>query len=206
MKQIDWTCERFCENLASDAPSPGGGGAAALCGSFSLALGRMVSALSVNKKSCAEHRGEIEDISNRLEELRLRLLVLVDEDERGFLPLAEAWGMDKSNPERESRVESALVTACEAPLAMLKALSQGEKLLRSLARICAPVMISDAGAGAALCAGALRAAALNVYVNAGMMKNREKAKELVRQAEELMTAANLADETFLYVRNRLKKD
>ncbi|MGI6150465.1 MAG: cyclodeaminase/cyclohydrolase family protein [Christensenellales bacterium] len=206
MRQIDWTCEAFSEKLASSAPSPGGGGAAALCGSLACALGRMVSALSESKKSCAEHKEEIAEISARLEELRLRLLELVDEDEAGFSPLSAAWGMDKSDPRRESAIEAALVTACEAPIQMMEALFEGAKLLNRLSPICSPIMISDAGAGAAICAGAIRAAALNVYVNAGLMKDREKAKELVRQAEERLFAANLADETFRFVQNRLKKD
>lgn len=206
MRQIDWSCEQFCEKLASDAPSPGGGGAAALCGSFACALGRMVGALSENKKACADHRGEIVEISQRLDGLRLRLLELVDEDEKGFLPLTRAWGMDKNNPNRDAAVEAALNTACEAPLAMMEALCEAAKLLQRLSNICAPIVLSDAGAGAALCAGALRAAALNVFVNAGLMKDRERAKALVSRAEELLSFADGADKTFDQVKSRLQKD
>ena len=206
MKQTDLTCAAFSAALASLAPSPGGGGAAALCGSLACALGRMVSALSENKKSCAEHREEIAAIANRLEALRLDLLALVDEDEAGFLPLSAAWGMDKSDPNREEAIEAALNAACEAPEKMMEALCEGAELLSDLAPICSPIMISDAGAGAAVCAGALRAAALNVYVNAGLMKQRDRAGELVRRTDALLESALLADETFRFVQQKLKKD
>ncbi|MBQ7523623.1 MAG: cyclodeaminase/cyclohydrolase family protein, partial [Oscillospiraceae bacterium] len=36
------TCREFTEALASSAPTPGGGGAAALCGAVGASLGCMV--------------------------------------------------------------------------------------------------------------------------------------------------------------------
>ena len=51
---MDYTtrsCREFVDALASDAPAPGGGGAAALIGALGTALGNMVGALSVGKKN-----------------------------------------------------------------------------------------------------------------------------------------------------------
>jgi len=205
MKQTDMTCAAFSEALASKAPSPGGGGAAALCGAFACALGRMVSALSSGKKACEANREEIEKISARLEELRIRLIALVDEDEAGFLPLSAAWAMEKNDPEREGAVARALLLACDAPMNMMKALAECAELLGRLAPVCSPIMISDAGAGAALCAGAMRAAALNVFVNAGLMKDKQAAETLTKQADALLLSATGADGTFGFVRTKLEK-
>lgn len=44
------SCESFLESLASKAPVPGGGGAAALVGAAGVALGNMVGSLTVGKK------------------------------------------------------------------------------------------------------------------------------------------------------------
>ena len=44
------SCEGFLESLASKAPAPGGGGAAALVGAAGVALGNMVGSLTVGKK------------------------------------------------------------------------------------------------------------------------------------------------------------
>ncbi len=47
------SCEGFLESLASKAPAPGGGGAAALVGAAGVALGNMVGSLTVGKKKYA---------------------------------------------------------------------------------------------------------------------------------------------------------
>ena len=48
------SCRRFVEVLASDAPAPGGGGAAALVGAIGTALGNMVGSLTIGKKKYAD--------------------------------------------------------------------------------------------------------------------------------------------------------
>lgn len=47
----DKSLGRFCAELASSSPAPGGGGAAALAGALAAALGSMVVSLTVGKKS-----------------------------------------------------------------------------------------------------------------------------------------------------------
>ena len=53
------SCRKFVEVLASDAPAPGGGGAAALVGAIGTALGNMVGSLTVGKKKYADVEAEI---------------------------------------------------------------------------------------------------------------------------------------------------
>ena len=48
MKEL--SLEIFAEQLASNAPVPGGGGASALVGAIGMALGNMVGSLTVGKK------------------------------------------------------------------------------------------------------------------------------------------------------------
>ena len=49
------SCREFVTVLASDAPAPGGGGAAALVGAIGTALGNMVGSLTVGKKKYADY-------------------------------------------------------------------------------------------------------------------------------------------------------
>ena len=61
-KQIDFTensCKDFIDVLASSAPIPGGGGAAALVGAIGVALGNMVGSLTVGKKRYADVEEDI---------------------------------------------------------------------------------------------------------------------------------------------------
>ena len=51
--------DKFLEALASSAPTPGGGGAAALCGALGIALGNMVGSLTLGKKKYADVQEDI---------------------------------------------------------------------------------------------------------------------------------------------------
>ena len=48
---LDESLREFSDNLASSAPTPGGGGASALTASLAVALGNMVGNLTVGKKN-----------------------------------------------------------------------------------------------------------------------------------------------------------
>ena len=66
------SCRKFVEVLASDAPAPGGGGAAALVGAIGTALGNMVGSLTVGKKKYAAVEEEI--IALKAKSVSFRLL------------------------------------------------------------------------------------------------------------------------------------
>ena len=74
------SCRRFVEVLASDAPAPGGGGAAALVGAIGTALGNMVGSLTVGKKKYADVQEEILDLKAKCYALQKELLVQVEVD------------------------------------------------------------------------------------------------------------------------------
>ena len=61
------SCRKFVEVLASDAPAPGGGGAAALVGAIGTALGNMVGSLTVGKKKYAAVEAEIIELKAKWE-------------------------------------------------------------------------------------------------------------------------------------------
>ena len=54
MKLVDMTITQFTDTLASDAPAPGGGSVAALCGAQAAALVAMVCRLTIGKPKYAE--------------------------------------------------------------------------------------------------------------------------------------------------------
>lgn len=51
MEMMERTCSQFLAELASKAPTPGGGGTAALVGAAGVALGNMVGNLTTGKRS-----------------------------------------------------------------------------------------------------------------------------------------------------------
>ena len=74
MKLSEQTVAGFTGLLASDAPAPGGGSAAALEGAFGAALTAMVCALTAGREKYAAHQALIADVQKRAEALRPRLL------------------------------------------------------------------------------------------------------------------------------------
>ena len=105
------SCRKFVEVLASDAPAPGGGGAAALVGAIGTALGNMVGSLTVGKKKYADVEAEILALKAKCDALQKELLDQVEADEKGFVPLSRAYGIPKDDPNREAVLEEATLTA-----------------------------------------------------------------------------------------------
>ena len=79
------TCRDFTEVLASKAPVPGGGGAAALVGACGAALCAMVGNLTLGRKKYAAVQDDIQRMLSLCDTQRARLLELVEEqpDEDG---------------------------------------------------------------------------------------------------------------------------
>ena len=114
------SCRKFVEVLASDAPTPGGGGAAALVGAIGTALGNMVGSLTVGKKKYAEVEAEIIALKAKCDALQTELLNQVEMDEVNFLPLAKAYGIPKDDHNRDKIMAEATVIACSTPLKIME--------------------------------------------------------------------------------------
>ena len=203
------SCEGFLESLASKAPAPGGGGAAALVGAAGVALGNMVGSLTVGKKKYAAVEADLRALNARAEALRRRLEALVQADAEAFLPLAAAYGLPKETPEQQAHkaavLEQALDGACAVPLETMEACCEGIALAQEYAAKGSALAVSDAGCAAALCKAALQAASLNVFINTKLMADRERAAALDAKTDKLLDEfVSRADAVFASVTNKLR--
>ena len=191
------SCRKFVEVLASDAPAPGGGGAAALVGAIGTALGNMVGSLTVGKKKYAEVEAEIIELKGKCDALQKELLDQVEADEVNFLPLAKAYGIPKDDPTRDTVMEEATIIACSTPMKIMELCCQAIDYIEVFAAKGSRLAVSDAGCGAVCCKSALQAASLNVFINTKTLKNRDKAEDLNRHANVMLnTYGQLADDIF----------
>ena len=78
------TIGKFLDELASDAPTPGGGGAAALSGAMGAALVSMVCNLTIGKKNYEAVSDDLKKTLARAEALRAELTQGIDEDVVAF--------------------------------------------------------------------------------------------------------------------------
>ena len=201
------SCRKFVEVLASNAPAPGGGGAAALVGAIGTALGNMVGSLTVGKNKYADVEGEIIALKAKCDALQKELLDQVEADDKGFVPLAKAYGIPKDDPNRDAVLEEATVTACAVPMHIMELCCQALDCIAVFAAKGSRLAVSDAGCGAVCCKAALQAASLNVFINTKSLKNRETASELNRQANLMLNKyCGMADDIFEEVMGNFKQD
>ncbi len=195
------SCEEFVTVLASNAPIPGGGGAAALVGAVGTALGNMVGSLTVGKKKYADVEEEMQDLKQKSDKLQADLLALIAKDAEVFEPLAKAYGLPKDTEEqREYKakvMEEATVLACSVPMEIMEKCCEAIDIIAIFGAKGSRLAVSDAGCGAACCKAALMSASLNVFINTKAMANRAVADELNTKAKDMMAKyCPLADKIF----------
>lgn len=208
-KLTEKSCAGFVEVLATKAPVPGGGGAAALVGAIGTALGNMVGSLTVGKKKYADVETEVLALKARSDELQSKLLAMVEKDAEAFEPLAKAYGLPKDTEDQRAEkarvMEQVLRRAAETPLEIMKLCAESLSVIERFSQIGSRLALSDAGCAASCCRAALDAASLNVLINTKSMSDRAFAENLNRQTETLSRDGDAkAEAVFTAVRNHLK--
>lgn len=198
---LEKSCNEFIDQLASNAPVPGGGSASALTAAIGMALGSMVGELTSGNKKFSEYETEVSELLFRSSELIRRFKELTLMDMEAFEKLNKALKLPRSTEEekasRTEAVQTALVGAAEAPLLIVEECVKALKILDSYSLIGNNFVISDAGTGTALCEAALKGARLNVLVNLKLMKDtelRDSMKQRLDAASE--TGRHLAKLTY----------
>ena len=185
-KLTDLSCTAFAEVLASKAPVPGGGGAAALAGALGVALCSMVGNFTTGKKKYAAYEEDVQRMLAEGETLRARLLELVEADAAAFEPLSRAYAIPKEDPTRDSVLEEAALNACKAPMEMVSCCGEALLLLEEMLEKGSRLLLSDVGCGALLCKAAMESAAMNVFVNTGSLQDRAVAVGMDRHVDETL--------------------
>lgn len=210
MSMLDESCKSFISVLASKAPVPGGGGAAALGGAIGMALSNMVGNLTVGKKKYADVEPEVKALIAQGDAVIEQLQLLVDKDAEVFEPLSKAYGLPKNTPEeaslKASTIENCSKTACSVPMEIMRKAYEGIKIHARMGQIGTLIAISDVGCGVVFLKSALIAGSLNVVINLNTIKDpvflADTRKEMNTLLEE---GSKLADETFALVMTKLTK-
>ncbi len=180
----------FTDALASSAPVPGGGGAAAYAGALAAALGAMVGNITVGKPKFAEVADEMRGSIAELDAARAHLFELIEADAKAFSELAATWKLPRETEEeqkaRHRAEQSALIGACEVPLGIMGVCAEIIRVDEFLANNASKLVLSDVGASAILAKAALEAAALNVRINTNLMDDAGLAAKLNGECEQLL--------------------
>ena len=203
------TVNEFLTALSSKRPTPGGGGASALAGALSGALGVMVGNLSVGKMKFADVEADVAAAMSRLEEARDRMVRLAQEDAEVFAPLAAAYGLPAGTEEEKARkaqvMEENLLAASLVPLRIMELAVEVLSDLEELEKKGSVMAVSDVGVAVQFARTAVTGAVMNVYINTKSMKNRENADKINdRAGKALEEGIRLADQVYDIVLGRLK--
>ncbi|MBR1400510.1 MAG: glutamate formimidoyltransferase [Prevotella sp.] len=200
---VDYTVKAFAEETSRESPAPGGGTISAYMGALGAALGTMVANLSSHKAGWDDRWNEFSQWADKGQELMRELLHLVDEDTEAFNRIMAAFGLPKKTDEdkaaRSAAIQAATLYATQVPLHTMQASFRAFEICKAMAETGNPNSVSDAGVGALAARAAVLGAGLNVKINAGSLKDRETADQLIAEANNLIEKANEAEKEIIAI-------
>jgi glutamate formiminotransferase/formiminotetrahydrofolate cyclodeaminase len=174
---IAMTVDAFVRVLSSDAPAPGGGSAAALCGALSTGLSSMVGNLTVGKKGYEEHYKDMDRASVRAQEAMAFFMRAIDDDTAAFNRLMDAFRMRAPDEEERRKKEEAILEACKGatavPLSVLERCAEAAEIAREAGLKGNKNSLSDAGVAALTALAAAEGAYYNVLINLKEIAKRD---------------------------------
>ena len=198
---------RFLDVLASDAPTPGGGTAAAVGGAMGAALAEMVAAITLSRPKYAASHDAVRPIAEAGQLARSEFLKLAGDDSEAYEQVVAARRMPKDTDEeraaRGKRIVIANQVAAEVPLRTARAAVRLLAALPELAEKGNPNAVSDVGAAALLLDACVEGALLNVGINLGGIEDTAFVAEMQKETAVLQEEARrLRSQVVALVRKR----
>lgn len=213
-KLVDLTITEFNDMLSSDAPAPGGGSVAALCGTLAASLGAMVMNLTYDKKGYKHLNEEVNSMAKDLQNRKNELNFLIDSDTDAFNVLMDALGMKSKAKKSDDPAEienaekayyDATVLATDVPLKVMKKIIELAPIIKRVAETGNTNAASDAGVAALLINAGVKGAGLNVKINLSGFEDNDsyKQKTLDEMNKILSEVDGLTDEILKIVDSKM---
>jgi formiminotetrahydrofolate cyclodeaminase len=204
---LDQEIGSWLDELASAAPAPGGGAAAAMVAAVGAGLVEMVCNLTIGKPRYAEHEEVMRAALVSATELRLSAGQLAAEDAVAFNAVSQAYRLPReSDDEKAARAEAiqgALVEAADVPLRVAAVAAEVIGLADRILAGANVNVISDVAVAASAGRAALESAAINVEINLSAMSDSTLRAALRGDLDRLVPASAVADRVVAAVRNRI---
>jgi methenyltetrahydrofolate cyclohydrolase len=167
----------YLDELASSAPVPGGGSAAAVAAAMGAALLAMVCNLTLGKKRYADVQERTARARDEALALLTRARELAGEDAEAYARVSAALALPRETEdeqvERRSAVQDALKGAAFPPLETMRVASEIARQAAELVQFGNRSAITDVGSASLLADSAYRAARLNVDVNLQAIRDND---------------------------------
>ncbi len=197
----EMTVQEFIEKLASDAPTPGGGTAAAIMGAMGAGLFKMTIDITAKKVDDDLLKSIGESMQGAYEEF----LTLADKDAEAFDEYMKAKAMPKGTEEEKAARKEALKTAriksIEAPMQTLERSLEVLQAFDMIKDKISKYVLSDVVGGASALKSAAKIAYANVKIN---VAGKEAYAHYMENANKLMAdASKLANEIIDFAMERM---
>lgn len=199
------TVEKFIEELASSAPAPGGGGAAAVGTALAAALNAMVYNLTKDKKAynelSEEKRKELLENLEASIELYKKALNFINKDRDAFLGLITSYKLSKDTEEekkiREKTIKEATDNCITVPLTLAEISLEFYGNIEFAMKYGNKNLISDAGVAAIMLHSAIESSILNVAINLSSIHNEDKKRVVEEKINNIVTKSSNYKELIL---------
>ena len=206
-KLINLSLKDFTDETSTDSPTPGGGSVSAYIGALGASLATMVANLSAHKRGWDEKWEEFSIYATKGEELKNKLINLVDRDTESFNNILSSYKLPE-NSDDEIKYKQELIiqntkNAILIPFEIMELSYESFEIIKKMAMIGNPNSISDAGV-AALCArSAVIGAYLNVKINCYDLKDINFKVNILKKSAEIVQKTIKKEKKILDIVNKL---
>ena len=183
---MEWfkAAEKFNEALASSAPTPGGGAAAAMSATMGCSLALMAGLTTQNRKTTLPQTKQKLELSLRkLAALKTQLNHLIQEDGNAYSAYLVAKQLPKEDPTREQAIQTALLYAARIPTDTATTAIQCLREIDIIHDDIAPIILSDIQCARHLLKSAIRCCIENIRANMVFITDKESLKKLTQQID-----------------------
>ena len=184
---IDLSSRSFSDEVSRETPAPGGGSVSSYVGALGTSLAGMVANLSCNTRGW-ENKVEIFSAkAYEINQLREKLLSLVDEDAHSFNSIMEAYKLPKDSEEnkkiRSKAIKDATLYAAQIPLNIMVESYNSYEMIEFLAKEGNQNSLSDSGVACLCVHTAIHGAYLNVRIN---LKDATGGEDIMKKADKIL--------------------
>ena len=186
-KLIDLSSRSFSDEVSRETPAPGGGSVSSYVGALGTSLGGMVANLSCNTRGWENKVDIFSEKAFEINQLREKLLSLVDEDANSFNSIMEAYKLPKDSEEnkqiRSKAIKDATLYAAQIPLNIMVESYNSYEIIEFLAKEGNQNSLSDSGVACLCVHTAIHGAYLNVRIN---LKDATGGEDIMKKADKIL--------------------
>lgn len=156
-----------------------------IMGSLTSSLLIMVSKISIKDEMKREDKDLLEECIKINNDITLELLELRKKDEEAYKKISEIIKLKKDNPERNQKLEIALVESAKVQKELLYKVCDIIYQIESINNLVKNSIVSDLGIALSSARSLADSALFTVYANTKYMKNANKKKEINTDANNI---------------------